>query len=308
MPPAFDRWAGTAPPRPLDATPAGRARPLRLTHAGLERTARVYEPPTYVGDGTTPLVIVLHASGGTGKGAATYSNFDFEKLADRDGFVVAYPDGIENNWNDGRDTTAHRAHREQIDDVGFLERLIDDLSARYRIDPRRVFVTGTSNGAMMSYRLAAELSKKVAAIAPVIGNMPMPLIDEAPTDPVSVLAINGTDDPVVPYDGGDIGSSRGEVASVRESLRFWIEHNGTNGRQRVRQLPDDYRQDDTTVAVREFPGGRDDTSVVAYTIRGGGHNPPSGLPFGPVSMMGRGNADFNAAQVIWDFFRRHPKP
>jgi len=124
-----------------------------------------------------PLVIVLHGGGGTGEDQVKLTEGGLNTLADKEGFIVVYPDGFDKHWNDGRsgEETGYRTQEENIDDVGFISSLISYFIKELNIDPKRVYVTGMSNGAMMSYRLACELTEKIAAVAPVAGNMPQNL-------------------------------------------------------------------------------------------------------------------------------------
>jgi polyhydroxybutyrate depolymerase len=128
---------------------------------GLERIYRIHIPPSYDKARLSPLLIALHGGGGTGKKMEKLTLGGFNKLSDREGFIVVYPDGIEKHWNDGRENVSYRAHREKVDDVGFLSALIDALMKERNIDRNLVYVTGISNGAMMSFRLACELSQKI---------------------------------------------------------------------------------------------------------------------------------------------------
>lgn len=118
----------------------GSADELHLTHAGLERTYRLHVPPGHDRTPPAPLMIVLHGGGGDGRGMPKLTEGGFDRLADREGFIVAYPDGIENHWNDGRGNESYRAQRERVDDVGFMGALIDALAASHGIDRARVYV------------------------------------------------------------------------------------------------------------------------------------------------------------------------
>ncbi|HEX9976401.1 MAG TPA: PHB depolymerase family esterase, partial [Dehalococcoidales bacterium] len=144
-----------------------------IQSSGLERTFLVHVPPTSSTTRPMPLLIALHGGGGTGQGMVTLTQGSLNSLADKEGFIVVYPDGIENQWNDGREGDFTMVNREEIDDVGFISTLIDHLSQKHKIDNQRIYATGISNGAMMSYRLACELSNKIAAVAPVCGAMPL---------------------------------------------------------------------------------------------------------------------------------------
>jgi len=237
----------------------------------------------------------------------------FNKLADKDGFIVIYPDGIGQNWNDGRmdEEAEDRAHKENIDDVGFISGLIDYMIRNYNSDPKRVFVTGISNGAIMAYRLACELSHKITAIAPVDGNIPSMLFPDCrPTDPVSVLAINNVNDPLVPFEGGEIyghfhRTKLGRVISANESVKFWVKVNKCSETPVIIEEPDKDPGDGTRVAKEQYINGIDGTEVVLYSVEGGGHTWPGGFQYLPVWLIGRTSRDIEACDVIWSFFKKH---
>ena len=167
--------------------------PGALTVGGLQRTYVLHVPP----GPPSGLVINLHGAGQTGGEQAAVTNYN--AVADQYGFVVAYPDGIDLSWADGRGASV--PDRQGVDDVGFLATLIDRLTRDYAIPPGRVFVTGMSAGAFMANRLACERADLVAAVAPVAGTLGVG-VPCNPSRPVSVLQIHGTADPVVPFDGG----------------------------------------------------------------------------------------------------------
>jgi polyhydroxybutyrate depolymerase len=284
-------------------------------HDNLKRTFHIYIPSVYDKSVQSPLVIALHGRGGKGKSMIHVTLRGFDKLADKDGFIVVYPDGIERNWNDGRkDEEANdRAHKENIDDVGFISALIDSIIKDYNIDQKRVYVTGISNGAIMSYRLACELSDKIAAIAPVDGNIPDMLLNEcSPAMPVSVLAINNVNDPLVPYEGGNIYSSirklnLGKVLSVNESINFWVNRNKCSALPVVNEEPDLDPKDGTRVTRKEYINSTDGTEVILYSVDGGGHTWPGGLQYLPSCIVGKTSRDINASEVIWSFFKKHSR-
>lgn len=281
----------------------------------LKRTFIIHIPSNYDNSLQMPLVIALHGRGGNGKSMICITKRGFNKLADKDGFLVVYPNGIDRNWNDGRmDEEANdRAHKENIDDVGFISVLIDSLAADYFIDTKRVYVTGISNGAIMSYRLACELSDKITAIAPVDGSIPQQLYSRCdPLRHISVLAINGTDDPLVPYNGGDIYGSihkvdLGKVLSVNESIMFWVNRNMCSITPVVIEEPDRDPKDGTRVIRTQYTNCFDSTEVVLYTIEGGGHTWPGGFQYLPIWIIGKTSRDIDANRVIWSFFKSHSR-
>jgi len=280
-----------------------------IIFAGLERTYRIYMPPSYDKSTPLPLLIALHGGGGSGEKMEELTLGGFNRLSDQEGFIVVYPDGIEKHWNDGRENVKYRAHREKIDDVGFISALIDHLVKQYNIDIKRVYVTGISNGAMMSFRLGCELSEKIAAIAPVSGAMPKDLVC-SPLRPVSVLVISNKEDPMVPWEGGEIRFGRqrfGEVLSVEESVRLWVHHNQCSSSPANLLEPDKDPQDGTRVRREEYGQGKEGTEVVLYAIEGGGHTWPGGQQYLPAWIIGKTSRDIDANEVIWNFFKRHAR-
>lgn len=286
-----------------------------LIHDNLKRTFNIHIPQSFDKSTQFPLVIALHGRGGNGESMILVTLKGFNKLADKDGFIVVYPDGVELNWNDGRmDEEANdRAHRENIDDVGFISALIDIMIIDYNIDPKRVYITGISNGAIMSYRLACELSEKITAIAPVDGNIPYLLINEcSPSRPVSVLAINNINDPLVPFYGGEIQGKikrvkLGKVLSVSESLGFWVKRDNCSITPVETEEPDKDPKDGTRVKSTHYINGKDGTEVILYAVEGGGHTWPGGFQYLPKGIIGKTSRDIDANEVIWAFFQRHSR-
>jgi polyhydroxybutyrate depolymerase len=181
-------------PAPASALPGGD-RPGELVFGGLPRTYQLHVPAGL--DHPAGLVLNLHGAGQTGGEQAAVTNYN--AVADQHGFVVAYPDGIDFSWADGRGASV--PDRQGVDDVGFLTAQIDQLSRDYGVAPGRVFVTGMSAGAFMATRLACERADVISAIAPVAGTLGA-AFSCAPSRPVSVLQTHGTADPVVPFAGG----------------------------------------------------------------------------------------------------------
>ncbi len=283
-----------------------------LIHSGLKRTFKIYCSATEARQIPVPLVIVLHGRGGNGESMILLTRNGLNRLADDEGFLVVYPDGIEMNWNDGRKDHKpdDRAHKENIDDVGFISRLIDTMIMEYDADPDKVFITGISNGAIMAYRLACELSGKITAIAPVDGSIPRSLVSGClPGKAVSVLAINNTEDPLVPYEGGEIysGLTRlklGKVLSVEESIRFWVNWNECDPVPVIQELPVLQPGDNIKTKIISYLNVSNGTEVILYSVDGGGHTWPGGLQYLPARIIGRTCMDFDANKVIWSFFKK----
>ncbi len=282
-----------------------------IIFAGLERTYRIHIPPSHDKAKPLPLLIGLHGGGGTGKAMEKLTLRGFNKLSDREGFIVVYPDGIEKHWNDGRENVKYRAHQEKIDDVGFISELIDHLAKQYNIDIRRVYVTGISNGAMMSFRLACELSEKITAIAPVAGAMPENLPSQcSPSRSIPVLVISNTDDRLVPWEGGDIRFGRrtfGRALSVADTVKYWVNHNQCSSSASISMEPDRDPKDGTRVRKELYNQCRESSEIVLYAIEGGGHTWPGGHQYLPQWIIGKTSRDIDANEVIWNFFERHTK-
>ena len=256
------------------------------------------------------LVLILHGGGGTGDGMErTITLGGFNNLSDEYQFIAAYPDGYEKHWNDGRKNVLDPAHLENLNDVDFFAALIENLTNKYNVDPDRIFITGISNGAMMSFRLAIELPHLFAAIAPVAGALP---VDQIPLHnssiPVSVCVISGTHDTLVPWEGGMVGTKRnprGEVISVPDTVQYWVDHNLCNKTPYSSVLPDVDPRDRTKVYLDKYSSGLNGTDVFLYRIENGGHTRPSGYQYFPRFLIGRTCRYIDANEVIWDFFASH---
>ena len=255
---------------------------------GLTRQYLLHVPPRYWSGGKAPLVLVLH--GATQSPASAEQMSGMSDLADRNIFVVAYPRGTGNlpMWNAGN--CCGSALENKVDDVAFIHALIGKIESKYSIDSRRIYVTGISNGAMMSYRVACELSGEVAAVAPVEGAQNL---DCQPANPVSVIVFHGTADNLVPYNGGttpfQIGPKRADT-SVAHTVKFWVHEDGCS------TAPE--RQDSAGLRTSIYSGCKDGTGVALYTIEGGHHM----WPGRPLS----GN-NVPATDLMWTFFSEHPK-
>jgi polyhydroxybutyrate depolymerase len=279
---------------PVPATaPAGEPRTLQA--GGETRRYFLYIPSSWHRGRAAPLVLVFHGGGGRASGIAPHTGFS--RLAEREGFVVAYPEGVNGRWNDGRGYAAGH------DDVAFVRALVDTVGRELGIDTQRVYATGISNGAMFSYRLACDLPGTLAAIAPVAGAMPAELAPGCGhTQAVSVIAFQGTADPLMPYAGGGVARRRGRVLSAERSIGFWGAVSGCSAPPTTRSAPDRV-SDGTRVRVTTFGGCRDGRAVELYTIEGGGHTWPGGPD--AARRVGKVSRELDGTEVIWAFFARH---
>ncbi|RJP49094.1 MAG: polyhydroxybutyrate depolymerase [Anaerolineaceae bacterium] len=245
--------------------------------------------------------MVFHGGGGKAENAIRTSNFN--EVADEEGFIVVYPNGTGPRevevftWNSGN--CCGNAMLENADDVGFARAILKDVQAIAAIDPKRIYATGMSNGAMMSYRLACEAADVFAAIAPVAGTLNFEPC--APSEPVAVLHFHGTADQHVLYNGG-VGPESivgVDFASVADSVGFWVVFNGCVPQPATSQMDG--------VQHEVWAGCENGASVGLYTIFGGQHAWPGSD--GPGWVGGdKPSQTVSATQLIWEFFAAHPKP
>jgi polyhydroxybutyrate depolymerase len=275
-----------------------------------------YYIPDDLGDAFCPLIFLLHGGGSNTDDLTGESGFKapykvWMDISDTEKFIVVYPEGTINpsgelGWNDCR---ADATTNPTVNDVAFIEALIDRFSSDYNIDADRIYATGTSNGGHMSLRLALELSDKIAAAAPVVAAMPAMNGCSAPNDPVSILFMNGTHDPILPSSGGEVApdiGGRGTVLSIQASIDFWTDVNRTDAIAQIVDFPDIDTADDTSVRRMTYPNGINGTQVVLYEVSNGGHVEPSiQEQYAPIVevYLGRQNHDIEMAREIWSFFK-----
>jgi polyhydroxybutyrate depolymerase len=292
------------------ADPAGM-KTNTLVHQGLTRTYHVYLPPGYSRGkaAPAPLVIALHGGGGTGEKMNRGTGRQITREADRRSWVAVFPEGVNNGWNDGRKINTFKdRRRSKVDDVGFIAKLIDRLHTDFNIDRKRVYATGISNGGFMSLRLAVELSDRIAAVGAVTASLGKVLEHKIPKQPVGVLFMNGTRDPLVPYEGGQVkvlGRSRGEILSTEASVQWWVKHLDCGSSPKRSQLPDTVRIDGTHTEVERYTDCRGRVQVILYRVIGGGHTWPGGTQYLPKKLIGPVSRDFQATNKIFDFFAQH---
>jgi polyhydroxybutyrate depolymerase len=280
-----------------------------LEHGGRTRTWHAYLPAAHAP--SPALVFVLHGSGGDFAQARAGYGYDFDALAETEGFIPIYANGFEGHWNDCRKAGPYAANALDVDDVGFFRALVERFAAEHGADRTRVFATGISNGGQMALRLALEAPELVRAVAPVAASLPAERnMDCKPAGrPVSVLIMNGTADPMNPFAGGDVAlygllGNRGAVLSSAESIDYFRDIAGYDAAAERLTLPDAAPDDGTTVEVTRWraPGRK---SVALYAIRNGGHNAPHPELEIP-RLLGPTNHDISAAREVWRFFAEAP--
>lgn len=268
----------------------------------LRRTYLLHIPKLYEPSKKLPFVIVLHGGGGTGEGMENMTNFS--DLSDKENFIVVYPDAYKRHWNDGRGVQKYESHKQNIDDVGFISKLIDELAKELNIDVKRVYVTGASNGAYMTNRLAIEISDKIAAIGPVMATVHNEIAKKNPGRKIPVIYFHGTKDPLAYYDGGDIVSGKDISLSAEGLVEYWVERNGCGNEPKVEELSDKV-DDETKITKYIYKNEKENIEVIFYKVEGGGHTWPGGLQYLPEVVIGKTSKDVNATELIWEFFEKY---
>ena len=252
--------------------------------------------PLATNTGKLPVVVSLHGRLGTGGGMMGFA--DFRSLALHEKFIIVCPSGIDRSWNDGRPTPAKK---QGINDVKFIDQLITYILKTYNGDPKRVYLTGMSNGGFMSSRLACELPNRIAAVAVVGASMDKDA-GYQPTKPMPILYIQGTKDPLVPYKGGTMKGAGGEIYGHEDVLKLWAAEDGCIGDAVITKMPDT-ANDGTHITEEEFTNPATHISVTGYTVNGGGHTWPGGTQYLPQFLVGKVSHNMNACEVIWNFFK-----
>jgi polyhydroxybutyrate depolymerase len=294
---------------------AGLQRALPLQVDKLTRQYDLYIPDRPAGK-ARPLVILYHGHMGdsdvmTGENHRHAPYKVWLQLAQRNNFIVAVPNGEKGSdgyrgWNDCRaDTTTNPA----TDDVKFTLRLIDAINRRTPVDRHRIYATGTSNGGNMVIRLAMEVPQKFAALAAVVASNPVKNKCKETHQPISILFMNGTADPILPYQGGKVGkekSGRGVALSTQDTVQYWLKIDQIKAQPLVHQFPDSDRRDDSTVTRYIYKSAQAGPQVVLYEVKGGGHTEPSHQEqyrWLYKLIVGKQNHDIEMAKQVWAFFK-----
>ncbi len=277
---------GCVPARPHEPGTHDRT----IISGGVERQYTLHVPPSYTGEEAVPVVLNIHGLGSNAGQQAAFSGLPGK--SDEAGFVLVMPQarGEPALWS---------AFKANSADVLFVSLLLDDLERRLCVDSDRVYSTGLSMGAMISARLACDLSGRIAAIAPVAGfAMPRDCSSERA---VSIVAFHGTDDPILPFDGGPVGLPGIDftVRSVGEAMADWAVHDGCIGGPKVELVTEHVRR-------LTFDGCDGGATVELYVVEGGGHTWPDGTL--EAEFVSATTREISANDLMWDFFQAHPMP
>lgn len=265
-----------------------------FVYGGITRSYSFYVPASYIPGEAVPLVLNLHGLGTDG--AYQAQNRDFRPIADTANFIVAHPDGSiilgQHFWNYGNVLGS------TVDDIGFLEALIDTISAHYPINPNRVYSTGISNGGFMCYALACQ-SNRFAAIASVTGSMSVSMYNSCnPSYPIPTMHIHGTSDQINPYAGNST------MKGIEDVTEFWVDRNNCNTVPVITPVADNSTNDNATAERYLYSGGNDGHTVELFKVTGGGHTWPGTLV---PSSNGNTCMDFSASHEIWRFFSQYER-
>ena len=310
---SFSFLTACAKTLPKDDVPVSATyeRELDIKANGFYRSYRVHVPPGYDAEKPMPLVVVIHGAFDTAEGMETFSGFS--ALADQKDFLVLYPNGMGlfgwlQHWNAGH--CCGKAAEDKIDDVGFLEAAILDVRTQLRVDPKRVFVVGFSNGGMMAYRFAAEKTDLLAGAAFLAASMGGRASDKVPQwripnpkGPLPVIIMHGMADADVPFEGG-VSPRRGGTRtywSVMDSVKFWVNNDECIDNPQKTQICED------RVEVVSWKDCAEDSAVSLVMIKDWAHDWPGPYFTGKLP-QGNPLRRFDAAAVIWDFFEKNANP
>jgi polyhydroxybutyrate depolymerase len=263
-----------------------------IVHDGIVRSYKLYIPSIYSGNTAVPLLFNFHGYTSNSNEQMFYG--DFRNIADTANFLVVHPQGTLDNTNTTHFNVGWGGST--VDDVGFTEALLDSLSAVYSIDQNRIYAVGMSNGGFMSFRLACDLSAKIAAVGSVTGSItPSTLVNCNASHPMPIIQIHGTTDATVPYNG-----SAGWTASITNVLNHWATFNNCSPVPTVVNVPNTNTIDGSTVEKYTYENGDNCSEVVHYKVTNGQHTWP-----GSIFNLAGTNYDINASVKIWNFLSRY---
>jgi len=286
---------------PQPPTLSGTFQTEHLESDGLDRSFSFYAPSQLASN--APILVALHGANSSGENLRVFTGYGFDVLADRYGFIVAYPDSFSGSWNDCRVAANNPARRQGIDDVDFVKAVIANLHARFAVSGP-VYVLGYSTGGLMVYRLAVEAPETFTAAAAISASLPAE--DEsdcvASGTPVSIAILNGTADQINPFEGGSVHSfwttSLGDVQSAEQSARYFARLAGITSQPHIDRFPDrDGRS--SWSERRTWAGGTANIELLA--IRGGGHTISQARVRQP-RILGPTSAQVDAPEEAWRFF------
>jgi polyhydroxybutyrate depolymerase len=297
---------------------------------GFPRTCLVHLPAGYTAGNRYPVVVVLHGLGGDASVVARLTHFN--ETADKFGFIAVYPNANYGRWTspelssggpifgsrrrglefpgDSSGGQDREVGGKPANDIPFFENLLDQIESEYSVDTSRVYVTGYSDGGFMVFRLGCELATRFAAVATVGATLPA-YLGESCSDwawrAVSLLMIHGTSDPAVDYMGNPAFTVRYPFLAAKDSVKLWARMNNCGSKPEKTTLPR-RTSGGLETRVETYTDCSAGSAVQLYSVVKGGHTWPGGNQYFPERRVGRASTDFDATEVIWQFFAAHPMP
>ena len=276
----------------------GNYKTYSFMHDDLNRTYDVYIPSTIKKNAS--VFFLFHASRGNSKDMRSSTGYDFEYLAQEKGFLVVYPQGYKNHWNDCRATADYAANIQDIDDVGYFQQMVKSLEENYMINRKQLVVSGISNGGHMVFKLAHEIPKDILLYTSFAANLPVQDNNDCSLsqEEVNMIIFNGTNDPINPFDGGLVSilgnDSRGFVISAEETYNYWRDLTSYE-EEKIMTIPQLDSDSKTFVIKKESIGSK---YVALYSLVNGGHIYAS--PYLKSSrFVGESVRDINGAEEIY---------
>lgn len=264
-----------------------------------------------------PLVILFHGNGGDFDAMLGLTGVKapykvWLNIAQNENLIIAIPNGTvgatnDRGWNDCRSDNQTNPNS---DDVLFISKLIEFIQATHQSNSSKIYAVGTSNGGIFCQRLAEEIPDKITAFASIVAARPVNSECSNSNDNISALFLNGTDDQIMPYAGGQVANNRGEVLSAENTVQFWINKNQTDTTPVITEIENINANDGSTATKYLYENGSNDTEVAFYKIINGGHTEPSiseRYSSFFLQIVGEQNGDIEMANEVWDFFKDKEK-
>jgi polyhydroxybutyrate depolymerase len=300
---AIDMLTGCVGPPP--EIPPG-PKEVQLGHDNYIRNV-TYHIPKRLRRRRRGLVLLLHDADETPESTMRMTKRGFNKLSDRHNFIVGYPEALNLHWNDARTDSISLSHYNEIDDVGFIDQVVQYAIDSFRIDPERIFVSGFSEGGLMVFRLACERPHVFKGFASVAASLSLDqLVECTPDTTISLMMINGTRDPILPYDGGQMEIDETEAGSMlapEEAINFWLEENQCTEKSSEKDMANRDTFDETRSIRTTYNDCEQKNEIVLIRVVNGGHAWPGGRQYQNERSIGKVSDDFDASEEIWKFFR-----
>ena len=284
-----------------------------ITVGGIDRNYHLYVPNKPL---NAPVVFLFHGNGGSYDDMLGFTGVKapykvWLDIANQENLIVVVPNGTmggnnKRGWNDCRNLDSNP----DSDDVLFISELIGLIIHQYEADASRIYVNGTSNGGHIAFRLAQEIPGKITAFAAVAASKAAESACVESDAAISALFMNGTGDPIMPYDGGEMALDRGSMLSTEASVTYWVNRNQADTEPEITKFPDTDPDDQSTVTRYIYRNGQNNTEVALYKVVGGGHVEPGiSERYGSIwlSIVGHQNGDIEMANEVWDFFKTKTK-